>query len=371
MLGTRGVPASYSGFETCAEELGARLVARGHKVTVYCRPHHIKYRGKRYRGMRLVRLPTIRNKYLDTIVHTLLSSIHALTQPYDVCLYFIVGNSPVSWIPRLTGKQTIINVDGLDWRRDKWPPAAKKYLQLTERLATMLPTAMLTDSRQVQEYYRGTYGADVPYIAYGSEVAPLPAGPTLTSWGLSPRQYILFVGRLVPENCVHHLVGALALLESRRDMKCVIVGGSAYADDYIAFLKAHSPEDVVFTGYVFGDGYRELCANAYCFVETSGVGGTHPALVESMGMGNCVIANDTPENLETMGEAGLSYSGREGASSLREVLRWALEHPSEVEQRRTLCRTWAADHYSWDKVTERYLSLFYDLLARRAQNDAR
>src|SRR5919202_2087720 len=201
LIGTRGVPANYGGFETCAEQVGARLAARGHEVTVYCRSHHSAYPGRTYRGMRLVRLPSIRNKYLDTLAHTFLASLHALAQPYDVCLYFIVGNSPLSWIPRLTGKRTIINVDGLDWQRKKWPAPAKKYLQLCDRLATFLPNALVTDSKVVQRYYKERYGFDALHIAYGSEVEPLPPGETLRSWGLEAGKYILFVGRLVPENC--------------------------------------------------------------------------------------------------------------------------------------------------------------------------
>lgn len=117
LLGTRGIPASYSGFETCVEQLGQRLVERGHEVTVYARSHHITYEGNQYKGIRLIKHGTIANKYLDTIVHSFISSIHALTQRYDVCLYFIAGNSPVTWIPRLVGTKTILNVDGLDWKR--------------------------------------------------------------------------------------------------------------------------------------------------------------------------------------------------------------------------------------------------------------
>src|SRR3954467_9415423 len=138
MLGIRGVPTAYGGFETCAEQLGARLVEQGHEVTVYCRPHFVDPSRREYRGMKLVTMPTIRNKYLDTLVHTLVGSVHALFQPYDICLYFIAGNSPVCWIPRLAGKRTVINVDGLDWKREKWPGLAKVYLQLAERLAPVL-----------------------------------------------------------------------------------------------------------------------------------------------------------------------------------------------------------------------------------------
>ena len=232
MLGSRGIPASYSGFETYFEQLGARLVARGHQVTVYCRTHHITYMGASYRGMRLVRLPTIANKYFDTIVHAALSSLHASTQGYDIALYVIAGNSLVTWIPRLVGQATVLNVDGLDWKRAKWPAPAKAYIRFAERMATHLPTVCLTDSRVVQSYYRGTYGKEPCYIPYGSEVPRVAPGETLARFGLAPQEYVLFVGRLVPENCAHHLVEAFRKLET--DMKCVIVGDAPYAEEVSA-----------------------------------------------------------------------------------------------------------------------------------------
>src|SRR5262245_17706006 len=135
LMGTRGIPASYSGFETCVEQMGQRQVERGHQVTVYCRSHHIRYPENSYKGMDLVKLPTIKNKYLDTIVHSFISSIHSLNKKFDIALYFIAGNSLVCWIPRLVGTKTILNVDGLDWKREKWPWIAKKYIQFAEYLA--------------------------------------------------------------------------------------------------------------------------------------------------------------------------------------------------------------------------------------------
>lgn len=361
LLGTRGIPASYSGFETCAEELGARLVARGHEVTVYCRSHHVRYPGRFYRGMRLVKLPTIANKYLDTIVHTFLSSLHALTQGYDVVLMFIVGNSPVSFIPRLAGQKVVLNVDGLDWKRKKWPALAKKYIQLTEYLATKLPDAVVTDSRVIQDYYRRKYGAQTTYIAYGADIEYVPPGLYLTQFGLESRRYVLFVGRLVPENCAHHLVEAFRGLET--DFRCVIVGDAPYAEEYIRNLKASAGPNVVFTGYLFGQGYRELCSNACIFVETSEVGGTHPALLEAMALGNCVVVNDTPENMETIGEAGLSYHGVAGASSLHQVLQRLLADPALADSYRQPAIERVRRHYTWDRVTDQYEELFARLAA--------
>jgi glycosyltransferase involved in cell wall biosynthesis len=359
LLGTRGIPASYSGFETCVEQLGQRLVERGHSVTVYCRSHHIQYAEPFYKGMRLIKLPTIANKYLDTLVHSLISSLHALPQRYDIGLYFIAGNSPVTWIPRLVGTKTILNVDGLDWKREKWPAVAKKYIQFAERLATFLPNLYLTDSHVVQQYYRDRFGSTPPYIPYGSEVEAVPPGATLAQFGLTAGEYILFVGRLVPENCAHHLVEAFRQLDTK--FKCVIVGDAAYADAYKAELHQLAAADprIIFTGYVFGQGYHELGSNAYLFAGTSGVGGTHPAFIEAMAFGNAIVVHDTPENRETIGEAGLTYDGTSGAASLRLVLERLLNDRSLLEEYRARAQAHARSTYSWERVADAYERLFY------------
>ena len=361
LLGTRGVPASYSGFETCVEQIGKRLAERGHDVSVYCRTHHITYPHDTYEGMRLIKLPTIQNKYLDTIAHTTLSSLHALGERYDVGLYFIAGNSPATWIPRLVGTATALNVDGLDWQREKWPGIAKKYIQLAERLAAYLPNLYLTDSPTVQAYYEQRTGSAPPYIVYGSDIDREPPGETLAKYNLEHRKYVLFVGRLVPENNAHHLVEAFTKLDT--DYKCVIVGDAPYAEDYQAQLRklAGNDDRIVFTGYVFGKGYRELGSNAYAYCATTGVGGTHPALVEAMSMGNCCIVNDMPVNLETIAGCGLSYDGKAGAPALQTVLEQILADPDAAQNYRDQAAAHAAEAYSWEAVTDQYERMCYEL----------
>jgi glycosyltransferase involved in cell wall biosynthesis len=218
----------------------------------------------------------------------------------------------------------------------------------------------VTDSRRVQRYYLDQYRTESAYIAYGAEAIASPPGPHLARLGLEPRRFALFVGRLVPENCAHHLVEAFQGLAT--DMKCVIVGDAPYAEAYIRSLRATTDPRVRFTGYLFGEGYRELLSNAYCFVETSEVGGTHPAVLEAMGAGTAVLVNDTPENLETIGDAGLSYDGGIGAASLRAALEQLLKDPVQAADlgRRGLARVRA--HYSWDSVTDAYESLFRALV---------
>ena len=364
LLGTRGIPASYSGFETCAEELAWRLAARGHAVTVYRRSHHYPNdHRKDYRGARLVTLPTVANKYADTIVHTALSGIHALTQRYDAALYFIAGNSPVAWLPRLVGTPTAINVDGLDWRRKKWPAPAKAFIKWAERISRYTANVVVTDSRAVQDFYTQTYGFTPRFIPYGADIARQPPGETLAKYGLEPGRYVLFVGRMVPENCIDHLIDAWGRLDT--DLKCVIVGDAPYANTYKARLRATTDPRVVFTGYVFGEGYRELGTNSYAFVETSEVGGTHPALLEAMAMGTAVIVNGTPENRETIADAGLAYDSEGGAHALAPILERLLADPTQRDALARAAAERAAKVYSWEAVTDQYEALLLEMAGTR------
>lgn len=363
LIGTRGVPASYSGFETCAEQLGARLVQRGHQVTVYNRAHHVRYAEPTYRGMRLVRVRGIATKHLDTFTHTALSMLHALTQGYDAMIVFIAGNAPLCAIPRLLSRtRVILNVDGLDWKRRKWGRFARAYIRASEWLATRVAHVVVTDSRRVQAFYRQAYGAQTVFIPYGADVNIRPPGAVLQRFGLRPGRYVLFVGRLVPENRADHLVEAWRILRRASqvpaDFRCVIVGDAPYAADYIAALKAKAEGDptIVFTGYQFGEAYEELGSNALIFVETSEAGGTHPALVEAMAFGNCVVVNNTPENLETIGEAGLEYDGERGAEALAETLGRLLENPHRVVELRHRAQRHALT-YNWDAIAEQYEKL--------------
>jgi glycosyltransferase involved in cell wall biosynthesis len=362
MIGSRGIPASYSGFETAVENLSVRLVKRGHRVTVYCRSTHVTYPHVEYRGVRLLKLPTIPSKHLDTLVHTFLSALHVLFSRYDVVYVCGVGNSLVAWIPRLAGKRVVINVDGADWERKKWGWFARWFLKASERWALVASDAVIADSRVVQEYYRRHYRAETVFIPYGAAMAQPRGRKTLKQFGLRPKQYILFVGRLVPENGAHELLAAYSGLATKK--KLVIVGDAPYAAEYIRRLKSQAGRNIIFTGYVFGPGYQELSAHAYLYVLASGVGGTHPVLVEQMAAGNAIIAIGSAANRETLGPAGLFYDPAGGAPALRRELGRLLARPAKVRDLGRAAKARARTHYSWDAVTRRYETLFLHLTAR-------
>jgi len=367
ILGTRGIPASYSGFETAAEQLAERLTRRGHDVVVYCRPHVVDRRLRTYRGARLVHLPTVRNKYLDTFAHTLLSAVHsARIEKPDVALFFIAGNAPLCAITRVAGIPTVINVDGLDSDRRKWPAPAKRYLRFAERNAPHWADEAITDSHAVADIYERRYGQRIGVVPYGVEDPGLEAPGTLERLGLEPRRYVLFVGRLEPENNPHVLVEAFARIPIARSrgMKLVIVGGAPYASDYIRGVMREGDPRVVFPGYVFGRGYWELQRHAYVFCAPTEVGGTHPVILEALAAGNCVLVNDHPPNVETVGDAGVPFSGKAGAAGLAEQLGRLLDDPDLVAEYRARARR-RARRYSWDAVTDQYETMLAATCAAR------
>lgn len=357
ILGIRGVPANYGGFETFAEQLGSRLVDRGHDVTVYGRERYVARGLDRYRGMRIVRLPAPRSKYLETVVHSLFAAIHAIGGRYDVVYVCNSANVPAVILLRLLGRRVVLNVDGLEWQRAKWNRIGRAYYRLCAWLAAHLPVHLVTDARVIQDYYARAYGRRTDYFPYGTDLEPVPDDGTLARVGLRPGGYVLYVSRLEPENNAHVVVAGYATV--RTDLPLAIVGDAPYASEYIARLQATTDSRVRFLGAIYGDGYRVLRSHATAYVQATEVGGTHPALVEAMGYGNAIVANDVPEHRETLGEAGRYYTGTAG---LTEALQSVLDDPGLRTDLGRRAQERARTLYSWEAVSEAYDAWFRGLV---------
>jgi glycosyltransferase involved in cell wall biosynthesis len=355
MVGTRGIPAAYSGFETAVEQLASRFTAAGHEVTVYCRPHMTERR-ERHAGARLVHLPTIRSKHLDTLAHTLLSTAHlaTLARP-DVAIYFIGGNAPAVPLARLAGVPAVFQIDGLDSERDKWSGPAKAYLRMAERMAPAAATITVTDSEAVADAYERRYGRRIPAIPYGAEMPDPGDAGWCRRLGIEPGRFLLFVGRLVPENNAHLLVEAHRLLTP--DWPLVVVGDAPYAEDYITGLKASAGPGVQFPGYVFGDGYRELVHRCGIMCVATEVGGTHPVIVEGMAAGAALAVSDHPPNLEVVGDAAATFPLAGGAPALAGVLGALIADPKRRAKLGAQAAARARERFSWDACAEAYLRL--------------
>jgi|HubBroStandDraft_6_1064221.scaffolds.fasta_scaffold00010_66 lipopolysaccharide/colanic/teichoic acid biosynthesis glycosyltransferase/glycosyltransferase involved in cell wall biosynthesis len=366
MIGIKAIPARFGGFETAVDEISRGVVRLGHPVTVYNRASMSHHAGRFYEGVELVKLPTIPSKNLSTICHAFLSTLHVMFRRIDVVHYFTTGATLFAPLPRLMGKKIVCSVDGTDWQRAKWGRLARWYLRFSERLAVRFCHGLISDSREVMNYYRQNYGVASSCIAYGmrqhqSAETGAPAYSTLRRFGLQRRDYILFVGRLVPENNVHHLIQAFEKIKTEK--KLVIVGDDPWERDYVRSLKSTRDPRIIFTGGVYGEGYAQLQQNAYLFVLPDEVGGTHPALVEAMGFGNCVLVNDTPSNLEVIASAGFSYRGQDGADDLQRRLQMLLEATASVEEYRQKASQRAREHYRWEDVVGQHVLLYRQLLS--------
>ena len=363
ILGTRGVPARYGGFETFAEQLSRRLVERGHDVTVYCRNGNAEGRPSRHAGVELVHLPAVRHKYAETPSHTLLSAVHAAFRRFDVVYVCNSANAPICLIPRLRGQRTVLNVDGLEWRRKKWSRFAQRYYQWAAALAARLPIEVVTDAHVVQAYYRERFHRQTRYFAYGTELYERGyMADRLRALELEPNRYILYVSRLEPEN--NALLVVQAYREVATDIPLVIVGDAPYAREYIEQLRSAADSRVVFLGYRFGDDYHALQANALVYVQATEVGGTHPALVEALGHGNAILAHDVPEHREVLGDAGVYFDFRD-PQHLSRQLAALLDAPDEIPRLQDRALRRAGDHYSWPSITDAYEKYFEELVGRK------
>ncbi|MGW8180251.1 MAG: glycosyltransferase [bacterium] len=359
LLGTRGIPANYGGFETFAEELSTRLVVRGHDVTVYGRNHYIEPGLKSYKGVRVRRLPAIKCKYLDTVSSTFLAVMDSLFRSYDIVLICNAANAFLSWVPRLGRQSVVLNVDGIERRRKKWNWVGKEFYRLSERLAVTFPNEIVTDAETIQRYYLDRYHRSSRFIPYGAEVGRLESTEILERLGIRDGQYLVFVSRLEPENNAHLVINAY--LESGLELPLLIVGDAPYADEYISELRELAKSgNVIMPGAIYGRAYRELLSHSLCYLHGTEVGGSHPALIEAMGAGTLVLANDTPENREVLGNGGMTCSF-EALDELAGLMKKAVNQRSSFEAVTSAAQERVTREYNWETVTDQYEDLFHDL----------
>jgi glycosyltransferase involved in cell wall biosynthesis len=363
LLGTRGIPAHYGGFETFAEELSTRLALIGHSVAVYCREHPLE---SPWRGVELRYLPTIRHKYFDTLAHTGLSTLHLLFHRADVALYCNAANAIFTILPRLAGMPVALNVDGIERKRKKWNRLAKAWYLLSEKLATLLPNEVVTDAQAIANYYDQRYRKKTHFIPYGAEIGRTETHEALDALGLEPGRYFLYVSRMEPEN--HALEVRQAFERVSTGMKLALIGDAPYAADYIRQVRATTDPRVVMPGAIYGRGYRELGSHCFAYIHATTVGGTHPALIEAMGRGALVLYRDTPENTEVAQEAGIAFGENDLTGKIELVLAMS-EEERNAFRRRAVERV--RQRYCWDAVTAEYDRLLRKIAPTRAAQATR
>ena len=316
-------------------------------------------RRRSYRGVSLCYLPSIRHKYLDTLAHTFLSTLRLLFHRVDVALYCNGANALFTLLPRLFGMPVALNVDGLERNRRKWNRLAKAWYRLSEWLATFCPTAVITDARSIQDYYRENYGKSSIFIPYGAETGKVPGVATLEKLGLEPGRYFLYVSRMEPEN--NPLMVRQCFEKIGADFRLALIGDAPYAPDYIRQVRDTGDPRIVMPGAIYGDGYKELGSHCFAYIHATEVGGTHPALIEAMGRGALVLYLNTPENAEVACGAGIPFEIDDLTAKLELVLK--MSEPERAEYRSKAAQR-VRERYSWDAVTDAYESLLEKLTVR-------
>ncbi|MDO8847895.1 MAG: glycosyltransferase family 4 protein [Coriobacteriia bacterium] len=349
-IGMRGLPADLpkaGGGERETEEKATRLAAMGYDVTAYCRWHYNRRPHSPYRGVRLISLPSVPTKSLDTLTHSLLATLHAGATRASVISYHGMGNGLFVPLARLLRKKSVVYMDGADWLRPKWGGFARLTLRSAARAACRWADAVYVDNATAQETIGKVFGRVPELITLAAQIREDPGAEALGKWGLEPEQYVLFVGLLKPDKGVHLLLEAYERLET--DLPLVIVGDSPDGGPYVTRLKATEDGRVRFLGYVYGQDAQQLFANALLYVQPSLVEGNSPALMTAMSYGRCVISSDIPENAETVGEAGRTFASEDAASLAAELSR-LLQAPDEVELLGRMARARIKAVYNWDVV---------------------
>jgi glycosyltransferase involved in cell wall biosynthesis len=358
MIGTRGVPAAYGGFETAVDEVGTRLVERGHDVTVYCRGP--KRMGE-HKGIHCIMLPAPPIKSLETLAHTALSILHARRQPFDAVVLFNAGNAPLL---ALVNHPVVLHVDGLEWRRGKWGRIGRAYYQICERVAAGSGHDLIADAEGIATYYEARYNVRANVIAYGAPVRLQAADDTLVlgSLDLDPDGYLLVVARLEPENNVHLVVDAYE--RSSRRMPLVVVGDAPYRSRYLDDLRRSlaGTSNVRHLGRVDDQQLLDvLYANAHTYVHGHTVGGTNPSLLRAMGAGAPVIVFDCVFSREVCGDVALYFSN---AAEL--CLKLDESMGTTSRERGAAARRRVVERYDWDVVTAKYEALLFRCTDRNA-----
>lgn len=367
LVGTRGVPASYGGFETCVEEVGGRLADRGHQVTVYCRTAGSGLpQQNEYLGMKLVHLPALHRRSLETLSHTGLSVAHMLQHRPDAAIVFNAANAP--WLPliRLARIPIATHVDGLEWKRAKWGTLGRRYYRIAESAAVVFSDALISDATGIQDYYRQEFGANSELISYGAPIVSIQESTRIFELGLKPGGYHLVVARFEPENHVDLIVDGYRRSDAK--LPLVVVGSAPYSEKYTHRVHTLSDERVHFVGGIWDQELlNQLYANALVYWHGHSVGGTNPSLLRAMGAGAATNAFDVNFNREVLGDAGRYFAG---AAQVRDLVSAAESDDTGTRSRGKEAQDLAL-RYDWEDVADRYETLSYKLFDRSLRRSGR
>lgn len=364
IIGSRGYPYVYSGYETLIKELSERLVQKNCEVTVYCHKNLFKEYPEQVNGITLKYVPTIETKSLSQLIHSFLSITHACFSNTDVIFAVNAANGPFGLLTRLCGKPTAINVDGLEWLRPKWKGLGARYFKMAAKMATQFYDHIINDSDEMRLVYLEEFNTESTVIAYGAEARYSKAPERIKQWNLQQEDYYLIVGRLIPDNNADILIEGF--LQSASTKKLVVVGDVFYADEYADRIKALKDDRLVFTGYVNNsEDLAELYHNAFAYLHGHEYGGTNPTMIKALAYGSAILALNTRFNQEMLqqGKHGLFFE-KNSVSVQNQIIK-AEQKPEAIQRLKAISREGLIDKYNWDAITAQYLKVFTSLSTKK------
>mgnify|MGYP000342640227 FL=1 len=366
MFGQKRIPSREGGVEIVVEELCTRMVAQGHNVTCYNRGgHHVsgsEYDSKRlkeYKGIKLKTVPTIEKKGLAAVSSSFFAALCCAFGKYDVVHIHAEGPAFFCWLPKLFHKRVIVTVHGIDWQREKWKSGfGSKFIHKGEKNAVKYADEIIVLSKGVQDYFEKIYGRKTVFIPNGVS-NHIERKPQIikNKFGLDKDEYILFLGRLVPEKGIKYLIEAFKQVDTEK--KLVIAGGSSDTSEFENEMKEIAKEDkrILFTGFVQGQELEELYSNAYVYALPSDLEGMPLSLLEAMSYGNCCLVSDIPECAEVVEDKALIFK-KSDVEDLREKLQEACDHPEMVMKMKKQAADFICEKYNWDEVVKETMKLY-------------
>lgn len=366
MIGHKRIPSREGGIEIVVDELSSRLAKKGNFVVAYNRRgHHVSGKEfgadsvlKEYNGIVLKNVFTFENSKLNAVVYSFFASLRASFSRFDVVHFHAEGPASMCFLPKLFGKRIIVTIHGLDWQRSKWGGFATKFLKFGEKTAVKYADEIIVLSKNIQKYFSDNYGRKTVYIPNGIS-KPVVKGTTeiKAKFGLKKDEYILFLGRIVPEKGLHYLINAYKKINTEK--KLVIAGGSSHTDEYMQEIKKLAGNDnrIIFTDFVQGEILEELYSNAYIYCLPSDLEGMPISLLEAMSYGNCCLTSDIPECTEVCEDKSV-YFKKSSENDLEEKLKYLLENKETVKKHKKNASDFICGKYNWDDVCEKTIDLY-------------
>lgn len=363
IIGTRGLPANYGGFETCVDHTAREWASQGHQVLVYCRENHYKNQVANYHGVVLRYTKSIPLKGIDTLSNTLISILDLIIfkRSYTIVHLYNSGNGIFIPLLRLFGKKVYVSVDGVEWKREKWGLIPKMIHKLGAYMCVKFSNKVIVDNREVFDVYMNKFSIQTTIIEYGAKFIKNSefSGDTLSKFNLISKDYFLFVGRFVPEKGVHKLIETYLKLKTNKPL--VIIGGDTSSTDYTDKIEMYSEknENIIVTGFLYNEAYEELLSNAYLYVSASELEGTSPSLLAALGAKVCTLVNGIKENIQTLRGSGYVFKEND-LNDLLKLWQNCEDDPSFVSATATKGYEFAKQNYTWKNISKKYLEMFQE-----------